>query len=75
MDIIGGPVPTANSILDYAENQNVDLIVVGTRGNSGIKRLLLGSVASRVVTHASSNVFIVKSDPGYFLISISYVQY
>ena len=60
VEVIGGPVPTANSILNYAENQNVDLIVVGTRGSSGIKRLLLGSVASRVVTHASSNVLIVK---------------
>jgi nucleotide-binding universal stress UspA family protein/predicted transcriptional regulator len=60
VEVVGGPVPTANSILNYAENQNVDLIVVGTRGKSGIKKLLLGSVASSVVTHASSNVLVVK---------------
>ena len=60
IQVVGGPVPAANSILNYAENQNVDLIVVGTRGKSGIKKLLLGSVASSVVTHAGSNVLVVK---------------
>lgn len=60
VEIVGGPVPAASSIVNYAENQNVDLIVVGTRGKSGIKKLLLGSVASSVVSHASSNVLVVK---------------
>jgi nucleotide-binding universal stress UspA family protein len=60
VEIVGGPLPAANSIVNYAENENVDLIVVGTRGKSGIKKLLLGSVASNVVTHASSNVLVVK---------------
>ena len=32
---------TVKSILDFAEEKNVDLIVVGTRGHSGIKKLLL----------------------------------
>jgi nucleotide-binding universal stress UspA family protein len=60
VEIVGGPLPAASSIVNYAENQNVDLIVVGTRGKSGIKKLLLGSVASSVITHASSNVLVVK---------------
>jgi nucleotide-binding universal stress UspA family protein len=60
VEIVGGPLPAASSIINYAENQNVDLIVVGTRGKSGIKKLLLGSVASSVVTHAASNVLVVK---------------
>ena len=60
VEIVGGPVPAASSIVNYAENQNVDLIVVGTRGKSGIKKLLLGSVASSVVSHASSNVLVVR---------------
>jgi nucleotide-binding universal stress UspA family protein len=60
VEVVGGPLPAANSIVNYAENENVDLIVVGTRGKSGIKKLLLGSVASSVVTHASSNVLVVK---------------
>jgi nucleotide-binding universal stress UspA family protein len=48
------------SILDYAEKENVDLIVVGTRGHSGIKKLLLGSTALGLVTYASCPVTVVK---------------
>jgi nucleotide-binding universal stress UspA family protein len=49
-----------SSILDYAEKENVDLIVVGTRGHSGIKKLLLGSTALGLVTYASCPVTVVK---------------
>jgi nucleotide-binding universal stress UspA family protein len=52
-DISGG-------IVDFAEENNIDLIVIGTRGRSGFKRLLLGSVASRVVTYAHCPVLVVK---------------
>ena len=48
------------SILDYAEKENVDLIVVGTRGRSSIKKLLLGSTALGLVTYASCPVTVVK---------------
>lgn len=48
------------SILKYAEDEEIDLIVVGTRGRTGIKRMLLGSVASGVVTYAHCPVIIVK---------------
>ena len=47
-------------IVDYAQSNNVDLIVVGTRGRSGFKKLLLGSVASGVVTYAHCPVMVVK---------------
>lgn len=49
-----------SSILYYAEKENVDLIVVGTRGHSGIKKLLLGSIALGLVTYASCPVTVVK---------------
>lgn len=49
-----------SSILEYAEKENVDLIVVGTRGHSGIKKLLLGSIALGLVTYASCPVTVVK---------------
>jgi nucleotide-binding universal stress UspA family protein len=52
-DISGG-------ILDFAQENNIDLIVIGTRGRSGFKRLLLGSVASHVVTYAHCPMLVVK---------------
>ena len=51
---------TVKSILEFAEEKNVDLIVVGTRGHSGIKKLLLGSTASGIVTYSSCPVIVVK---------------
>ncbi|HYT44981.1 MAG TPA: universal stress protein [Methylomirabilota bacterium] len=50
----------ASELVDYARDENVDLIVVGTRGRSGIKKILLGSTASGIVTHAHCPVMIVK---------------
>ena len=47
-------------IVDYAERENVDLIVIGTRGRTGFKKMLLGSVASDVVTYAHCPVLVVK---------------
>jgi nucleotide-binding universal stress UspA family protein len=50
----------SGGILDYAEENMIDLIVVGTRGGSGFKRLLLGSVASHLVTYAYCPVLVAK---------------
>ena len=50
----------AGGILDFAEENNINLIVIGTRGRSGFKKLLLGSVASHVVTYAQCPVLVVK---------------
>jgi nucleotide-binding universal stress UspA family protein len=47
-------------IVDYAERQNVDLIVIGTRGRTGFRKMLLGSVASDVVTYAHCPVMVIK---------------
>jgi nucleotide-binding universal stress UspA family protein len=47
-------------IVSFAQNENVDLIVVGTRGMGGFKKLLLGSVSSGVVSHAHCNIMVVK---------------
>jgi len=43
-----------------AESDQADLVVVGSHGRSGLTKLLLGSVASHVVTHAPCNVLVVK---------------
>ncbi|SRR5258706_5721263 len=47
-------------IVDEAEKWAADLIVTGSHGYTGIKRLLLGSVASSVVSHAPCSVEIVR---------------
>jgi nucleotide-binding universal stress UspA family protein len=46
---------------ETARSERADLLVVGSHGRSGIKKLLLGSVASHVVTHAPCTVLVVKS--------------
>ena len=50
----------ASAILEVADAQSADLIVVGSRGLSGIQRFLLGSVSSKVSAHASCSVMIVR---------------
>ncbi len=59
-DVVVSPTSAVHAIVDYAEMNNVDLIVVGTRGRTGFTKLLLGSVASGVVTYASSPVMVVR---------------
>ena len=51
---------TVKPILKYAEDEEIDLIVVGTRGRTGIKKMLLGSVATGVVTYSHCPVIVVK---------------
>jgi nucleotide-binding universal stress UspA family protein len=48
------------AIVDFAAKENADLIVVGTRGMTGFKRLLVGSVSSGVVNHARCPVLVVR---------------
>lgn len=47
-------------IIDAAENQRIDLIVLATHGRTGIHRLLIGNVAEKVVRHAPCPVLTVK---------------
>ena len=48
----------ADAILDVAEEQGSDLIIVGNKGMTGAKRFLLGSVPNKVTHHAPCNVLI-----------------
>jgi len=50
----------AKAICEYAETHGVDLIIVGSHGRGGVERWLIGSVAERVVRHATSNVYVVR---------------
>ena len=51
----------ADAILDVAEEQKADLIVVGNKGMTGAKRFLLGSVPNKVSHHAPCSVLIVRT--------------
>ena len=48
-------------ILEYVADEDVDLVVMGTRGRTGVGRFLLGSVAERVVRRADVPVMTVRS--------------
>ena len=50
----------AKANCEYAEKHGVDLIVVGSHGRGGVERWLIGSVAERVVRHATTNVYVVR---------------
>jgi len=49
-----------NTIIEYCQDNNIDLVVMGSRGLSGIKELFLGSVSHHVVQKSSCPVMIVK---------------
>ena len=51
----------ADAILDVAEEEKADLIVIGNKGMTGAKRFLLGSVPNKVSHHAPSSVMIIKT--------------
>jgi nucleotide-binding universal stress UspA family protein len=53
-------VAVYGEIIQYAGQENIDLIVIGTRGRSGVKKILLGSTASGVVTYADCPVLVTK---------------
>ena len=54
------PGPPAQTIVDYAKANDIDLIVMGTHGRRGVKHLLMGSVAERVVRAAACPVLTVR---------------
>ena len=47
-------------IIDYARESGVDVIVIGTKGLTGVEKFLLGSVASAVIDHAHCPVFAIR---------------
>jgi len=55
-----GDVPAAHAIADRARSLGADLVVIGTHGHTGLKHVLLGSVAERTVEYAPCAVWTVK---------------
>lgn len=52
------------AILDYAQLNDVDLIVIATHGYAGMKKMLLGSVALRVLHESYIPVFVIRPESG-----------
>ena len=50
----------ADAIVEYAEKNGIDLIVIGNKGAGAVERFLIGSVSSKVVSHAPCSVMVVK---------------
>jgi nucleotide-binding universal stress UspA family protein len=47
-------------ITDFAKEHNIDAIVIGSHGRTGLRRLLMGSVAERIIGHSTCPVLVVK---------------
>jgi nucleotide-binding universal stress UspA family protein len=59
-EMVETSVSAADEIIRYAQEKGIDLIVVGTKGRSGMSKALLGSVASKVVTYSPCSVLVVR---------------
>lgn len=55
--LIGDP---ADKLLEYAEGEDFDMLIVGTHGTKGLERILMGSVASKVSQNAPCPILIVN---------------
>ena len=51
---------TVQAIVEFATSEKADLIIVGTRGMTGFKKLILGSVSSGLVGHSECPVLVVR---------------
>ena|SRR5215210_755037 len=52
----------ANVIIDVSNETDADLIVVGARGETGLRRFMLGSVSGKLAHHATRSLLIVRDD-------------
>jgi nucleotide-binding universal stress UspA family protein len=57
--VIQGTTPSV-AIVDYANSRNIDLIVINTHGRKGIKKLVLGSIAEKVIQESRCAVLALK---------------
>ena len=59
-DIPEATTSVVETIVNQAAKENADLIIVGTRGLGGFKKLILGSVSNGVVSHAHCPVLVIR---------------
>lgn len=53
-------ISVVEAIISYSEKENIDLIVIGSRGRSAFRKLILGSAASGIMTFAHCPVMVIK---------------
>ena len=51
---------SSDGVVTFADNNNIDLIVMGSHGRTGLRKIVLGSVANGVIGHAKCPVLITK---------------
>jgi nucleotide-binding universal stress UspA family protein len=59
-EIIEGQMSVASTIVEHAELENVDLIVIGSKGRTGFKKMLIGRVSLDVVKYAHCSVLVKR---------------
>jgi len=59
-EIIEGTKSVAATIVEYAESEHIDLIVIGSRGKTGFKKMLIGSVSMDIVKYAHCSVLVKR---------------
>jgi nucleotide-binding universal stress UspA family protein len=59
-EIIEGTKSVAATIVEYSESEQVDLIIIGSRGKTGFKKMLIGSVSFDVVKYAHCSVLVKR---------------
>jgi nucleotide-binding universal stress UspA family protein len=59
-EIVEGVKSVATTIMEYAESENIDLIIIGSRGRTSFKKLLLGSISSNVMKNAHCAVLVIR---------------
>jgi nucleotide-binding universal stress UspA family protein len=62
-DVITGQGPVVKDILDYADDNGIDLIVMATHGRTGPAHWIIGSTAERVVQSSKVPVLLIRSKP------------
>ncbi len=74
-----GRAPLIRNLLDFAANNNINMIVMGTQGASGLRKVVIGSVASRVMSKSKIPVLLVPEkstpkDPARILFAAGYTE-
>ena len=59
-EVVEGIKSVATTIMEYAESENIDLIIIGSRGRTSFKKLLLGSISSNVMKNAHCAVLVIR---------------